>query len=849
VKDTPCSGRDEAVGTRRYSPLGVFCLLLAIIFFLELIVMLLLPRVLPHASWLVETVADSLTLTVLCAPFFHLLIVRPLRDLAVVEMTRADTVLEGIVEGIVIVNSKGIVESLNPAARRIFGYDAGDAVGRDFALLIPAVKEHSAWLTGEQGTNIGHGIDGRRKDGSLFPVDLSFSKMFLGKSRKHLAIVHDISLQRQTEAALAEQTAYTKNLIHNCAAPMFVIDSSHRVTLWNRACEVLTGIAASEVIGTDEAWRAFYDRQRPVLADFVIDGNLEDITDRYPSHGESGLIPGGIEAEGWYPNLNGKERYILFNAAPIRNGGEKIVAAIETLQDLTGRKRREEEIQHALSLLGATLESTADGILVVDRQGKITASNRNFSELWRIPDTILSASNDEQTLAFVLNQLTDPDGFLARVRDLYEHPEDESRDLIRFRDGRLFERYSRPQRVGEAIVGRVWSFRDVTEQHKLEAQLRQAQKMEALGTLAGGVAHDFNNILTAIIGFGSLMQMKMGETDPMWHHLHQILAAAERAAGLTQSLLAYSRKVPYNPERVDLNAIVRKTEKFLCRIIGEDINLATNLAAGQLPVMADSGQIEQVLMNLATNARDAMAGGGHLVIGTGSVTLDEEQVKTLPFGTAGEYALLTVSDSGEGMDAKTAERIFEPFFTTKETGKGTGLGLSIVYGIVRQHNGHISVYSEPGMGTAFKILLPLSGAVGKAGARPEHLVVAGGNETLLVVEDNADIRHLLREVLTGAGYAVIDAADGEEGVERLREHREEVALVILDVILPKKNGLETYKTMKEIKEEIKALFMSGYTADIISRNGVMEGHYNFIAKPLTPRALLAKVRDVLDGCP
>ena len=439
-----------------------------------------------------------------------------------------------------------------------------------------------------------------------------------------------------------------------------------------------------------------------------------------------------------------------------------------------------------------------------------------------------------------------PDAFKARVREIYSDPGAESYDVLEFLDGRIFERYSKPQRIDESIIGRVWSFRDVTEHRKLESQLRHSQKMEALGTLAGGVAHDFNNMLTAIIGFSSLIKMSMDITDPNMLSVNQVLSAAERATGLTQSLLAYSRKEPLNPCRYDLNEIVRKVVKFLSRLIGEDVELVIALDERELTIKADTGQIEQVLMNLATNARDAMPGKGKLTISTRTVDLGEEFIRINGYGEVGKYVNLSVSDTGSGMEKATMERIFEPFYTTKEMGRGTGLGLSIVYGIVKQHNGFINVSSEPGKGTSFELYFPLVTSSSNMEDKVDVQTIAGGNETILIVEDSPEIRDLLNKVLTGAGYTVIEAVDGEDGVEKFIEHREEVRLLILDVIMPRKNGREAYEEIRKINGEVKAIFSSGYTAEIISREGIMEGKYNFLAKPLSPDMILAKVRQTLD---
>ena len=390
---------------------------------------------------------------------------------------------------------------------------------------------------------------------------------------------------------------------------------------------------------------------------------------------------------------------------------------------------------------------------------------------------------------------------------------------------------------------------DITERRQLESQLRQAQKMEAVGQLAGGVAHDFNNILTAIAGYGSLLLMKLRADDPLRHNVEQILSSADRAAHLTQSLLTYSRKQIIAPRPVDINAQVNRTALLLRRLIGEDIDLRTNLADEPLVVMADSIQIDQALMNLSTNARDAMPSGGALLIETSRTVLSEDFGKLHAFGGKGAFALIAITDTGLGMDEATRQRIFDPFFTTKGVGRGTGLGLSMVYGIVKQHNGLITVYSEPGKGSCFRIYLPLIS--GDKGDWDENVAAAlpvpRGSETVLLAEDDDTVRGLTRTILEEFGYRVIEARDGEDAVEKFREHADTISLAILDVVMPKKNGLDAYNELQKLKPGVKALFMSGYTADIIHKKGVLEKGLLFIAKPAPPADLLKKVREALDG--
>jgi CheY-like chemotaxis protein len=324
-----------------------------------------------------------------------------------------------------------------------------------------------------------------------------------------------------------------------------------------------------------------------------------------------------------------------------------------------------------------------------------------------------------------------------------------------------------------------------------------------------------------------------------------LLLSAERAANLTQSLLAFSRKQIMNPKPVDVHHLIKNVEKLLLKLIGEDIAFRTKLADEPLMVVADSGQMEQVLMNFATNARDAMPRGGSLTIETQRVELGDDFFRTHGYGGSGRYACIAVTDTGTGMDQPTAKRVFEPFFTTKEVGKGTGLGLSIVYGIVKQHNGYINAYSEPGKGTTFRVYLPLSSVGADEMTSDDFGPVQGGTETILVAEDDDDVRRLARVVLREYGYTLIEARDGDEAIRQFSEHRDAIDLLLLDVIMPKRNGREVLDEIRKIEPGIKSIFTSGYTADTVYKRGLLEEKQPFISKPISPRKLLKKIRETL----
>jgi two-component system cell cycle sensor histidine kinase/response regulator CckA len=411
-----------------------------------------------------------------------------------------------------------------------------------------------------------------------------------------------------------------------------------------------------------------------------------------------------------------------------------------------------------------------------------------------------------------------------------------------------------PIKQNNQVVKVRGTFQDITarkqaeeDRARLEEQLRQAQKMESVGRLAGGVAHDFNNLLTVIQGHCDLMLTQMSDRDPLLKEVKHIQQAGERAASLTRQLLAFSRRQMLAPIVLDLNDLVANLRKMLERLIGEDITLTTVLAPGLWSVTADPGQIEQVIMNLAVNARDAMPTGGMLTIETGNVHLDDSYARTHLEAPVGPCVMLAVSDTGHGMDAQTQEQIFEPFFTTKEPGKGTGLGLATVYGIVKQSGGDILVYSEPDRGTTFKIYLPANKMPSKdLVAPPTQPVSRGGNETILLVEDEEMVRDLVRIVLHTKGYTILEASHGGEALSLARQHQGPIDLLVTDVVMPRISGRELAEQLKALRPLMKVLFMSGYTDDAVVQHGLLAAEVEFLPKPFSPSVLASKVREVLD---
>jgi PAS domain S-box-containing protein len=533
------------------------------------------------------------------------------------------------------------------------------------------------------------------------------------------------------------------------------------------------------------------------------------------------------------------ERWLAISVSSPRKG-----YFVAVFDNITERRVAEE----SLRLQSAALHAAADAIMITDRAGVIEWVNPAFTQL--------TGYTAEEALGKPPGDLVKSGKHVpAFFEELWEtilaRRTWRGEIINRRKDGSL---YTERQTVtpildaSGAITHFVAIKNDITERLQLEAQYRQAQKMESVGHLASGIAHDFNNLLTVINGMSQLVLSEVSKGDAVYADVQEILHAGERAATLTRQLLAFSRQQILEPRVMNFNTVVARMESLLRRLLGEDIDLVVVPAPGLSNVKADPGQIEQVITNLAVNARDAMPQGGRLTIETQCVTIDKDVARqlgvTMP---SGSYVLLAVSDSGGGMDEATRARIFEPFFTTKGPSRGTGLGLSTVYGIVKQSHGFIWAYSEVGQGTSFKIYLPqVTEAAGRDRPRPT-VVSRSGTETILLAEDNAGLRKLAMRVLEPAGYTVLGAATAEEALRLLERHEGSVHLLLSDVVMPGMSGRQLAEHLAQTRPGLKVLYMSGYTSDTIVRHGVLEAQVPFLNKPFSAAALLQKVREVLDS--
>ncbi len=531
------------------------------------------------------------------------------------------------------------------------------------------------------------------------------------------------------------------------------------------------------------------------------------------------------------------EKVRVFEASAGRPGQLRGV-----IVDITESKRAVEE----RARLSSAVKQMAEAVMITDPEGNIVYVNPAFERITgyrraevmgKNPRILKSGRHDAEFYGQMWKTIGGGgtwSGFLLNKR----------------KDGKIYEAESliSPVRDGAGVVvNYVAVQRDVTHERLLEAQLRQSQKMEAVGRLAGGIAHDFNNLLTIITGYSQLLADQVAQDEALAGHVAEIRKASDRAASLTRQLLAFARRQVLAPQVIDLNGVCSNMEKMLRRLIGEDVDLVSSPGANLGRVKADPGQIEQVLLNLAVNARDAMPGGGKLTIETSNVEMGEDYAASHYPAKAGRYVLMAVSDTGTGMDAETLSHIFEPFFTTKEQGKGTGLGLSTVFGIVQQSGGYITVYSEPGQGSAFKIYLPRIAednvSAGSEGASPDSL--PRGAETILLVEDESALRSMVRGLLESHGYKVLEARNGEDALIICDQHKGPIQLLLTDVIMPEMNGPQLAERLAVFHRDMKILYVSGYTDEGIIHHGILDAGTNFLQKPFTPDALIRKVREVI----
>jgi two-component system cell cycle sensor histidine kinase/response regulator CckA len=640
----------------------------------------------------------------------------------------------------------------------------------------------------------------------------------------------DITERKRAEEARRVSEERIRLVTENARVGLVMVNRERRYIYANAAYSEILGLQSVEVVG-----------QR--VADVMAPLYEEQIRPRL----DRAFAGEQVAYELHKPDRVG-DRFYAVRYEPTKVSESELVVLV-VITDITERKQRENELRWKTALLEAQVDSDLDGILVVDGQGKIILKNQRLFQLFKIPDDLIQGDDDAKLLECATKRTKNPKQFHERVLYLYAHPDEISRDEVELADGTILDRYSSPVRdkLG-SHYGRIWTFRDMTEHRKLETQIRQSQKMEGIGQLAGGVAHDFNNILAVIQMHSDLIKASSGVSSDQLGYAQEIGATVERAAALTRQLLLFSRREAFQPRDLDLSESITNTTKMLRRVLGENVEIQLKLASIPTCIHADAGMMDQVLLNLAVNARDAMPNGGELIIETSGAEFDEFAASRSAQTRPGSFVCLSVSDSGCGISPEILPKIFEPFFTTKDVGKGTGLGLATVFGIVQQHQGWINVYSELGHGTTFRIYLPRLAKNAGSKSAPVVAKASGGHETILLVEDDPSLRTSVRMSLAKLGYRILEAPTGVKALGVWKQNRDEIQLLLTDLVMPDgMTGKDLGQRILQEQPKMKVIYMSGYSAEVVGKDFPLKEGDNFLTKPFQSSKLARTIRDKLDA--
>jgi PAS domain S-box-containing protein len=744
---------------------------------------------------------------------------------------RYRTLMERANDAILVLDPGRRILEANHQAEELLGRRQAEILGRPYDELVES-EERESTLAGwtrllAEGTIRVEGCHFLRADGTRVAADISSAVVKVGEETVVLSILRDITERLRAEAELRATKERLQEVVSANPAVIYVLrtEGDFPTPTWVSAnMERFLGYTVEESLAPGWWFSGLHPQDR----------------DAAVSRFREVFVDGKLTQEYRFLHRDGTYRWVRDEERLQRDATGAPIEIVGSWSDITERKHAELKLAESEEQFREVFAGALDAMVVTDDEGRFVEANPAACELYGCPRAELLKRKVVEFAepGFHFDQVLAAVGATGHFRASHRvfRPDGTTREVD-------------ASTTGNVVPGRHFSaLRDMTEHRQLEGQFRQAQKMEAVGHLAGGVAHDFNNLLGVITGYSELLKKRLEPEHVGQRALEQIRGAADRAAVLTRQLLAFSRKQVLEPKVLDLNEILAGVDKMLRRLIGEDVQIQTRFAADLWQVKADPGQIEQVIMNLAVNARDAMPKGGHLILETANTALDAAYAHTHSYVRPGPYVMLAVSDNGCGMDAETLAHMFEPFFTTKGPGKGTGLGLATVFGIVKQSGGHLNVYSEPGRGSTFKVYLPRTEEVAAprvATALPSS--PPGGTETILVVEDAEALRVMIREILQGGGYTVLDASHPAEALATATAHPSPIDLMLTDVVLPRMSGPDLAASLTGVRPGIRVLYMSGYTADAIGDHGVLEPGTNFIPKPFTAEALLNKLRSVLDA--
>ncbi|MGD9489038.1 MAG: PAS domain S-box protein [Calditrichaceae bacterium] len=747
------------------------------------------------------------------------------------QSTEAVFVMDPLTGKVLDVNNKA-VENLQYTREEFLKLRVTDFSERNnnFANYKKLVKEIK-----DKGSRVRTGRH-KRKDGTTYPVEVSGAIIKVGKKEYHIAIARDITDRLELEKIQKELSRRNQLILESAGEGIFGLDKNGMVTFVNPAAISMTGYSEEEFLGHSHHKLVHHHKPNGE----VYHGNTCPIQAAY----KDGKIHENSEEYFWKKDGTGFP--VEYVSTPIYEDSV-LVGAVVSFTDITDRKKHEEQITR----LASVLEQSSESVIIISPDGKINHVNPAF--------IILSGFENAEVIdkPYDFNMAGEQSPIISR----------EQREAMK--KGKIWKGLAtRSKKDGSQyylqtilfpvydyqgnIINYACTSRDVTNEKNLQEQLFQAQKLESIGQLAGGVAHDFNNILSVINGYASLGMDAIGQGNPLHKNFGQIFKAGKRAQALTSQLLAFSRKQVIRPQTFSCNEIILDLEKMLHRLIGEDIAIEMNLSDTASPIKVDRGQFEQIIINLVVNARDAINMNEYsskerrITIETSLSNIDSEYYKNHVGAETGYHTMIAVSDTGIGMDKETRNKIFEPFFTTKEAGKGTGLGLATVYGIIKQNGGSIFVYSEPGNGTSFKVFWPCSDEMARQLEAKEKATLKGGSETILVVEDDADVREFVNHALTTFGYNVLNVGNGVEAIKLLKESTSHVDLVLTDVVMPVMGGKELGEKLTELHPDLKLLYASGYADKHITQDGVLKAGINFIEKPYSLTDLGNIVRKILD---
>jgi PAS domain S-box-containing protein len=772
----------------------------------------------------------------------HERVERVLRESA----ARLRAVVDTAVDGVILIDARGLIMKFNPACEKLFKYGTAEVIGQNVRMLMPAPYrvEHDGYIrnflqTGERKIiGIGRDVVGQRKDGTTFPMHLSVGEAKQDGESIFVGIIQDLTARVEAEQAIRDSERSFRLLVESLTDyAVYMLDLEGRVTTWNSGAERIKQYTAAEILGRN--FREFYDQEERLNGE--PERNLAVVRRE-----------GRYEAEAWRVRKDGSRFWAGVVIDPVRNEHGQLLGYAKVTRDVTERRRAEQNIREAAARIDTVVQTAVDGVIWIDAAGCIQMFNPACEKLFGYLAEEVFGHNVKMLMPAPYRDEHD------RYLDNFHRTGEKKiigigREVVGQRkDGSTFPMdlsVGEAKQDGESIF--VGIIHDLTGRKRTEEQLIQAQKMEAVGQLSGGIAHDFNNLLTVIVGNAEYLGEQLTLREDLKRLADDICSAGERGAELTQRLLAFGRKQTLRPVETECNRLLDSMHKLLRRTMREDIEIVTDFDPDLRIAFADPAQLESAILNLALNAQDAMASGGRLCITTANASLDNQDHNLHPEVRSNDYVLVAVTDNGEGMSKPVLDRVFEPFFTTKDVGKGSGLGLSMVYGFAKQSNGHVAIYSEPGLGTTVRMYLPaLAAAAKEAGPLPRtdtEILSPSCAETIFIVEDDPFVRSYAVMSLRSLGYRVTAAVDGNDALRQLGTDMH-VDLLFTDIVMPGGiNGWELADLACRARPELRVLLTSGYALETLSANGHLRDGSAILAKPYRKAELARRLREALSA--